>query len=243
MYEGASCVIISYVTGSEMGIPKQGKVIAIDGPAGTGKSSTAKRLAESLKFLHIDTGALYRAIAYLAEENSQDPIVVAKSVNLEFKRVEKKNPANRIFANGKDVTSFIRTPEISMGASRISAIPEVRAALLGFQRRLGCSGNSILEGRDIGTIIFPDADLKFYLTASIKERAKRRLAELEATGADVPSFKELERQMKERDQNDMTRSVAPLKRATDAIELDTSDLTLDEVVQKMEAEARSRFGI
>jgi cytidylate kinase len=138
---------------------------------------------------------------------------------------------------------MIRTPEISMGASRVSAIPEVRAALLGFQRRLGCAGNSILEGRDIGTVIFPDADLKFYLTASIKERAKRRLAELEATGADVPSSKELERQMKERDQNDMTRSVAPLKRAADAIELDTSDLTLDEVVQKMETEARSRFGI
>ena len=138
---------------------------------------------------------------------------------------------------------MIRTPEMSMAASRVSAIPEVRASLLGFQRRLGCSGNSILEGRDIGTVIFPDADIKFFLTASIKERAKRRLAELEATGADVPSFKELEKQMRERDQNDMTRSIAPLKKAPDAIELDTSDLTLDEVVQKMEAEVRSRLGI
>src|SRR6185312_6023143 len=114
---------------------------------------------------------------------------------LQFKRMPKKVPSNRIFANSRDLTDFIRTPEVSMAASRVSAVPEVRAALLGLQRRLGCQGKSILEGRDIGTVIFPDADVKFFLTASVDERAKRRLIELEAAGADAPSFEELRKQI------------------------------------------------
>jgi cytidylate kinase len=240
-----------------------GPVVAIDGPAGTGKSSATRRLADTLGFIHVDTGALYRAIAYLTMEKLHlDDVTVprddgqtqafatddfreaateyARTVKLEFKRDGRKNPANRILANGKDVTGKIRTPEVSMAASKVSAIPEVREALMNLQRMLGAVGKSILEGRDIGTVIFPDADVKFFLTASIGERAKRRLIELEAAGADAPSFEEVKRQIGERDRADSTRSVAPLKKAADAIELDTSDLTLDQVVQKMEAAVRAR---
>lgn len=231
-------------------IPKQGAVIAIDGPAGTGKSSATRRLADLLGFVHVDTGALYRAVALLALEKTGGELNeqfeteaqgIAHSVHLEFKRMAKKNPSNRILANGKDVTDFIRTPEVSMAASKASAIPSVRASLLSLQRRLGCAGPSILEGRDIGTVIFPDADVKFFLTASIEERAKRRLIELEAAGADAPSYEEVKRQIAERDQGDSTRAVAPLKKATDAVEIDTSRMTLDEVVRTMEETVRSRL--
>lgn len=236
--------------GEKMGIPKRGPVIAIDGPAGTGKSTATRRLAEALGFVHVDTGALYRCVALLAlEKLGGEPgpgleaaaIEIAREVHLEFRRMPKKNPANRVFANGKDVTGSIRTPEVSMIASRVSAIPEVRSSLLGLQRRLGCEGNAILEGRDIGTVIFPDADVKFFLTASIEERAKRRLAELEASGADAPSFEELKRQIEERDRGDTERAIAPLKTAPDAVEIDTTRMTLDEVVQAMEQAARERL--
>ncbi len=235
-------------------------VIAIDGPAGTGKSSATKRLAERLGFVHVDTGALYRAIAYLLLKEKdlletgfdsftaeQIPGVekraceIAATTKLRFERKPKLNPSNRIFANEVDITSHIRTPEISMGASRVSAIPEVRKALVSLQRTMGESGRSILEGRDIGTVIFPDANVKFFLTASISERAKRRLAELEASGADAPSYEEIKRQIAARDQGDMTRAVAPLRRADDAIELDTTNYTLDEVVDWMETQVRAKL--
>jgi cytidylate kinase len=244
-------------------IPKQGPVVAIDGPAGTGKSSATKRLAESLGFVHVDTGALYRTIAYLTmKEMHEEPIgdldaafadlmateafkkragELARKTKFEFKRDGRKNPANRILANGKDVTPLIRTPEVSMAASRVSAVPEVREALHELQRRLGAVGKAILEGRDIGTVIFPDADVKFFLTASIEERAKRRLIELEAAGTDAPSYEEVKKQIAERDEGDKNRAIAPLKRAQDAIELDTSDLTLDQVVQRMESLVRARL--
>jgi cytidylate kinase len=236
---------------SWMGIPKMGPVIAIDGPAGTGKSTATRRLAEQLGFVHIDTGALYRAVAFLSLErrprSPQDELQlaaeIAKGSHLEFKRMPGKNPANRIFADGRDLTDFIRTSEVTMAASRVSAFPPVRSALLGLQRRLGCAGRAILEGRDIGTVIFPEADLKFFLSASVNERAKRRLVELEASGADAPSFEEVKAQIIERDLNDSTRAVAPLKKAADAVEVDTSSLTLDEVVKSMETTARSRLGL
>lgn len=128
-----------------------------------------------------------------------------------------------------------------MAASRISSVPGVRAALLGLQRRLGCVGRAILEGRDIGTVIFPDADVKFFLIANVEERAKRRLIELEAAGADAPPFEEVKRQIAQRDSGDSTRAVAPLRRAEDAIEIDTSRLTLDEVVKEMETLVRQKL--
>lgn len=241
-------------------LPKHGPVVAIDGPAGTGKSTVTKRLAERLGFVHIDTGALYRSIAYLVlkERNATEggldsftaeqlpavearAIEIAQTAELHFERMPKLNPANRIFANGADITSFIRTPEISMSASRISAIPQLRKALIALQRTMGGQGKAILEGRDIGTVIFPDADVKFFLTASVEERAKRRLAELEASGADAPSYEEVKRQISERDHGDMSRAVAPLMQAKDAIVLDTSNSTLDEVVEWMENQVRAKL--
>jgi cytidylate kinase len=239
-----------------MAIPKLGPVIAIDGPAGTGKSSATRRLADALHYVHVDTGALYRAIAFLTlrklitnDESVVDPVEeakvateVAKVVHLEFRRMPKKMPSNRIFANSKDLTDYIRTPEVSLAASRISAVPAVRSSLLGLQRRLGCAGKAILEGRDIGTVIFPDADVKFFLNASIDERAKRRLIELEATGSDAPSFAELKKQIEDRDHSDSTRKVAPLKKAPDCIEIETTTMTLDEVVKTMEDHVRKKLG-
>lgn len=238
------------------------RVIAIDGPAGTGKSSATKRLAERLGFVHVDTGALYRAIAFLLlkekdaletgfkgftgerlPEIEKLACAIAERTKLHFERKPELNPSNRIFADGVDITSFIRTPEISMGASRVSAIPEVRNALIALQRTMGGQGQSILEGRDIGTVIFPNADVKFFLTASIGERAKRRLAEFEVSGADAPSYEEVKRQIAERDSGDMTRAVAPLRKADDAIELDTSNYTLDEVVDWMESKVRAKLGL
>ena len=243
-----------------MGIPKLGIVIAIDGPAGTGKSTATRRLADRLHFVHIDTGALYRAVGLLLmerlssrsyaeiapldhrslDENSL-AVEIARGVHLEFRRFPEKNPANRIFANGRDLTDLIRTSAVTQMSSRVSAFPGVRAALMGLQRRLGCQGNSILEGRDIGTVIFPDADVKFFLHASVDQRAQRRLIELEAAGSDSPSFEEVRAQIIERDRLDTTRAVAPLKKAADAIELDTSELTLDQVVDSMAATIQNRM--
>lgn len=233
-----------------LAIPKQGPVIAIDGPAGTGKSSATRRLAEVLGFVHVDTGALYRVIAYLTLDRVKKGLgteqematELARHLHLEFKRVPEKNPSNRILADGQDLTDFIRTPEVSMAASRVSAYPEVRSSLLGLQRRLGCVGKAILEGRDIGTVIFPDADVKFFLKASVEERAKRRLIELEATGSDTFSFEQVKAQIMERDRGDSHRAIAPLKKADDAIEVDTSQMTLDQVVQSMESMVRARLG-
>ena len=218
-------------------------VVAVDGPAGTGKSTATKRIANSAGLIHVDTGSLYRAIAYLCFEvgfgldfdESDHPTItkIAQKAQFEFKRIKTKNPSNRLYVNGLDVTSLIRTPDMSMMASRVSAIPGVRAALKDLQRNLGLSAPSVLEGRDIGTVIFPDADLKFFLTASIDERAKRRLSELEAQGGDAPSFEELREQIKMRDEGDSTRAIAPLKKAPEAIEIDTTTLTLDQVVNEM----------
>lgn len=219
-------------------LPKKSFVVAIDGPAGTGKSSVTKRLADLLSFAHVDTGALYRAIALASIEINRENYLekaptVARSVKFAFLRDRSKSPSQRIICNHIDVTEKIRTPEVSMAASAVAGLPEVRDALKGLQRELGGQQNSLLEGRDIGTEIFPDADVKFFLNASLESRAQRRLNELEATGSDVPSFEELKEQIRVRDHQDRTRSTAPLKKADDAIEIDTTQLTLDQVVDTL----------
>ena len=226
-------------------------VVAVDGPAGTGKSSATKRIADLLGLIHVDTGALYRGVAHQCfeagfnldfDESDHAAITkIAQKSQFEFKRIKTKNPSNRLYVNSKDVTSLIRTPDMSMMASRVSAIPGVRHALRDLQRGLGLSAPSILEGRDIGTVIFPDAEIKFFLTASIDERAKRRLSELEAQGGDSPSFEELREQIIQRDAGDSTRAIAPLKKADDAIEIDTTASTLDEVVNKMAEVIRKKI--
>ncbi len=225
-------------------------VVAVDGPAGTGKSTATKRISKMLGLIHVDTGALYRGIAFQAmeagfglefDESDHAAITkIAQKTKFEFQRIPEKNPSNRLLVNGKDVTNLIRTPDMSMMASRVSAVPGVRAALKDLQRSLGLSSPSILEGRDIGTVIFPDADIKFFLTADIDARAKRRLDELEAQGGDIPSFEELREQIRLRDEGDSNRAIAPMKKADGAVEIDTTTMTLDQVVEHMIQKIKTR---
>jgi cytidylate kinase len=210
-------------------------VVAIDGPAGAGKSTTARLLAARLGYDLLDTGAIYRVMALLAKRAGvpwdNGPGVAAFADGLEL-RFRLDDGVNHVLVAGADVTKDIRTPEISDGASRVSALPEVRAALLGIQRRLGAEGGVVVEGRDIGTVVFPDAGAKFFLTANTDERARRRVAELQAAGRPA-DFETTRNEMQARDQRDSTRAVAPLKQASDAIAVDSTSLSPDEVVEKM----------
>jgi cytidylate kinase len=193
-------------------------IVAIDGPAGAGKSTAARLLAARLGYTLLDTGAIYRVMALRARERAiawdDGPGVAALADNLELAfRLE--GTINRVLVDGRDVTSAIRTPEMSDGASRVSALPEVRAALLGLQRRIGAAGDVVVEGRDIGTVVFPDAGAKFFLTATTDERARRRVAELAAAGrpADAATTRA---EIVARDERDSTRAAAPLRKADDA---------------------------
>jgi cytidylate kinase len=222
--------------------PGRRLVVAIDGPAGAGKSTTARLLAERLGYDLLDTGAIYRVMALLARRAGvaweDGPGVAALGADLDLKfRLE--GGVNRVLLAGADVSKEIRTPEMSDGDSRVSALPEVRAALLGLQRRLGAQGGVVVEGRDIGTVVFPDAGAKFFLTASSEERARRRVAELQAAGrpADLSTT---QAEMHARDERDSTRAVAPLKQADDALAIDSSSLTAEEVVAQMAAVVASR---
>ncbi len=207
-------------------------IIAIDGPAGSGKSSISARLAADLGFQLIDTGALYRCVALLGGRSGVDLMdgqalgTVARSMQVGFRYEDGRN---RVFLNGEDVSDAIRTAEAGAGASRVAAHVEVREALLGLQRQLGRATDSVMEGRDIGTVVFPDAEHKIYLTASLDERARRRWAEF---GVEVP-LDEVKRQIQERDERDTQRAVAPLVQAPDAVRVDTTGLSLIEVVSEL----------
>jgi len=209
--------------------------VAIDGPAGAGKSTTARLLAARLGYDLLDTGAIYRVMALLARKGGisweDGPGVAALADGLDLK-FQLQRGVNHVLVGGADVTKEIRTPEISDGASRVSALPEVRAALLGLQRRLGAEGGVVVEGRDIGTVVFPDAGAKFFLTANADERARRRVAELQAAGRPA-DFASTRAEMQARDERDSNRSVAPLRQAEDAVAVDSSASTPDEVVSKM----------
>lgn len=217
-------------------------VVAIDGPAGAGKSTTARMLAARLGYDLLDTGAIYRVMAFLSRRAGvawdDGPGVAAFAAALDL-RFQLTDGVNHVLVGGVDVSKEIRTPEMSDGASRVSALPEVRAALLGIQRRLGARGGVVVEGRDIGTVVFPDAGAKFFLTANTDERARRRVAELQAAGRPA-DFETTRAEMMARDQRDSTRDVAPLKQADDAIAVDSSGLTPDQVVEKMAAVVLSR---
>lgn len=212
-----------------------GFAIAIDGPAAAGKSTIAKAIAQELGFLYVDTGALYRTIGYYASGKIDDNTDAAKvssllpHINLELKYVE---GTQRIYLNGKDVSDDIRSPEMSMAASNVSAIPAVRKFLLELQRKLARENNVVMDGRDIGTVILPDAQLKFFLTASPEERTLRRMREYEMKGQKV-DFDKLLAETKQRDYNDSHRAVAPLKQADDAVLIDSTHLTLEQVIDKM----------
>jgi cytidylate kinase len=213
----------------------RGLIVAIDGPAGAGKSTAARLLAARLGYALLDTGAIYRSMALRAREcgvawdDGAGVAALADGIDIAFRM---EGAINRVTLNGQDVTTAIRTPEISDGASRVSALPEVRAALLGLQRRIGAAGGVVVEGRDIGTVVFPDAEAKFFLTASTDERARRRAAELTAAGKPVDTD-QTKAEIIARDTRDSTRAAAPLRKADDAIEVDSSALSPDAVVAKM----------
>ncbi len=224
-------------------------VVAIDGPAGAGKSTVARRLAARLGFTLVDTGALYRAVALaarragLAWDDEDEVIAVARRI-VEARALELLPHAEkgvRVVLDGEDVSDAIRAADMGMGASRVSAIGGVRQALFDLQRLAGENGGVVLEGRDIGTIVFPDAELKFYLTAAAEVRARRRYDELVARGELVDYEKTLE-EVKTRDQKDTMRPIAPLRQAEDAVLIDSSGRTIDEVVDEMARSVAARTG-
>jgi cytidylate kinase len=217
-------------------------VVTIDGPAGAGKSTVAKGLALALGYRLLDTGAMYRAVALLARRQgvawdaAEALARMAAALDVAF---ELDGEVNRVHVAGEDVTAAIREPDISYGASRVSSVPAVRAALLDLQRRLGSEGGVVVEGRDTGTVVFPGADVKFFLTASDDVRARRRHDELVQSGQGSTYEGTLE-DMRARDERDTSRPVAPLARAADAVLVDSSELTLDAVIDTMLAEVRRR---
>lgn len=212
-----------------------GKNIAIDGPAGAGKSTLSRRLAAALQFVYVDTGALYRCIGLYAKENAIHPQdVEAVGAALENIKVEMQyiEGEQHVFLNGKDVSTDIRQHDISDYASKVSAIPAVRAFLLDMQRSLAERYDVIMDGRDIGTVVLPNADVKIFLTASVEERARRRYLELKERGQSV-DLEALTADIAARDLQDSTRAVAPLKPAEDSVVVDTTGLDFEGSLQKL----------
>ena len=209
--------------------------IAIDGPAGAGKSTIAKMVSKELGYIYVDTGALYRTIAlYITENNIKDEDIEAIPDEDIEKSLEKADVslrfidgAQRVFLGDRDVSDLIRTPEISMAASRTSAIPAVRAYLFETQQKIARENNVLMDGRDIGTVVLPNADVKIFLTASAEERANRRYKEL-AEKPNCPTYQEILDDIIKRDYQDMHRETAPLKQAEDAVLVDTTKLNLEE---------------
>jgi len=214
---------------------KTGLIIAVDGPAGAGKSSSSQLLAERLGYRYFDTGALYRAVGLLAWERGVSPDdldgLAALCDNLSLRFVS-GTEGLRLWLGGRDVTADLRRPEVSQLASKVSAQPVVRARLLALQRDLGKNGGVVMAGRDIGTAVFPDADVKFYLDASPEERGRRRYTELQQQGT-AANLTETIQEMAERDRRDSGREHAPLRKAVDAVVIDTTGLALPEVVRAM----------
>lgn len=217
--------------------------IAIDGPAGAGKSTIAKRAAKELAFIYVDTGAMYRCIALgllrmgtnVADEKALEAALAQIEVGIGY-----ENGEQQVYLNGENVSGLIRTEEVSAMASTSSARPQVRAKLTDLQRELAKRENVLMDGRDIGTSILPNAQLKIYLTASVETRAKRRYLEQKERG-ETCSLEKIMRDIEERDFRDMTRKASPLKQAEDAVLVDSSDMTIDEVVNQIVSVARERM--
>lgn len=204
--------------------------IAIDGPAGAGKSSLARAAAAQLGYIYVDTGALYRAVALFMLQrdiNVRDAVAVAAAVQMVDVELKFVDGEQRVYLCGENVSSVIRTPEVSMAASNVSAVPKVREYLFDLQQSIAAQNNVIMDGRDIGTVVLPEAQVKIFLTASPEERAKRRYDELAAKGISV-EYEEVLADVKQRDFNDMNRPIAPLKPAADSITVDTTGLTISE---------------
>lgn len=217
--------------------------IAIDGPAGAGKSTIAKRAAKELSFVYVDTGAMYRAITLglmrsgtdIEDTQALERLLADIEVTIDY-----EGGAQQVYLNGENVSGLIRTEEVSAMTSACAAKPQVRAKLTDLQRELARRENVLMDGRDIGTAILPDAQLKIYLTASVKTRAGRRYKELIERG-EACSLAEIEKEIEERDYRDMHRETAPLKQAEDAVPVDSSDMTIEEVTAKIVALAKERM--
>ncbi len=210
--------------------------IAIDGPAGAGKSTIAKLVSKTFGIIYLDTGAMYRAVALKAVNEGIDTSSVSalsKLVECIDIKIDYSMGEQRIFVDGKDVTSLIRTPEVSIGASNVAVVPEVRLKMVELQRAIAKENSVVMDGRDIGTYVLPDADFKFFLTASVEERAKRRFLEQTQKGLTGISLEEVKKDIEYRDNNDSNREFAPLKKADDAIEVDTTSLNIEQVAEKI----------
>lgn len=209
--------------------------IAVDGPAGAGKSTISRATAKTLGFIYVDTGALYRTVALNVIRNGESlddvqaiiSLLPSTDISLKF-----ENGQQKVMLGGEDVSDLIRTPEVSMGASKVSAVPAVREFLFELQQKIARENNCVMDGRDIGTVVLPNAQLKVFLTASAEERARRRCKEFLEKGEQV-SFEEVLRDIEQRDYNDSHRDISPLKQADDAILLDTSNLNLEESIQAL----------
>lgn len=210
--------------------------VAIDGPSGAGKSTIAKNLAADMNFIYVDTGAMYRSIGLYFLENDidiQDENACAAELDKINVSITYENGAQQVLLNGKNVSGLIRNQRVSDAASVTSAYPKVRAKLLGLQRNMAKTSKIVMDGRDIGTVVLPDADLKIYLTASVEVRAKRRCLEYIEKG-EPADFETICREIEERDYRDMHRETAPLRKAEDAVLVDTSDMDIPEVVETIQ---------
>jgi len=220
--------------------------IAIDGPSGAGKSTLARRLATTLRFLYVDTGAIYRTIAYYAYANHLDPAdeaaVLAALPDIRIELCHDAEGLQRMILNGEDVTDAIRLPQISQYASVVSAYPGVRAFLLEMQRDFARKGSVIMDGRDIGTVVLPQADVKVFLTASPEARARRRCLELEQRGTPEP-FDQVLSEIQQRDWDDSHRETAPLRRAEDAVVVDTTELNFEESLAALLTVVRGKVAL
>lgn len=217
-------------------------IIAIDGPSGAGKSTASKLLSKRLGYIYVDTGALYRAIAWKVKENnidSKDEAQLEDMCNKTDIKIRAVDSEQRVYVDGKDVNSYIRTPEIGMMSSKVSSVHCVRKRLLELQRQFEKEGGAVIEGRDIGTVVFPDAEVKFFLKASDEERGRRRYIELKGKGHNV-SLEDTTEDIKKRDYNDSKRDIAPLCVADDAIVIDSTGLDAEGVVKKMLDEIKKR---
>jgi cytidylate kinase len=212
-------------------------VVAVDGPAGSGKSTVSKMIARKLGLLYIDTGAMYRALtlkAMRAGADMEDENALVKLARSTKIGLEERSGILKVTLDGEDVTALIRTPELTNNVRYIARVPGVRAVMVKLQRSIGARSGAVLEGRDIGTVVFPDADYKFYLDADVDERARRRHKELVEAGQDV-AMADIRKDVAARDESDMKRAVGALKKAPDAISVDTTSLSIEEVVAKLVA--------
>lgn len=214
--------------------------IAIDGPAGAGKSTIAKMVSAEMGYIYVDTGALYRTIAIYLKENNIADEDIEKSLENADVSLKFIDGTKRVYLGDRDVTGLIRTSEISMAASRTSAIPAVRRHLFDLQQKIARENNIIMDGRDIGTVVLPDADVKIYLTATPEERANRRYKEL-SEKPDCPSYDDVLNDIIQRDYQDMNRTAAPLKQADDAVLVDSTNLTLEQAVERITEIIRERI--